>query len=1501
MIQNRLFQFIALVLLISLSLYTQAKVKRLSPDEGLSQSYVNNLIVDKKGYLWLATHGGLNKYDGYQVIKVRGPDDVLVDANIDSIYQDQKGYIWIASYLLGLFRYDPDTAEFKQFISRPVTTEQAELQAVFSMLYDNESDLLWIGRSKDLAVLDLKTGEIKSVFNIPHVGELSAVRKIFKYKGVLYIGTTDGAFVYNIKTGQWRLLNHLSDKIRNTEQNNVKSFALDGTDHIWVGAVRGLYRVDISNVNALFETPELAFSSEETINDLNIWKIHNKQGLLKIATDKGLFDFYPKTNHLEKHQQLSDSGFIMPDTSIVDMLEDQHGSMWVATKTDGAFFIPNENYRFYNYHNQNTSGDGFSHYNVWAIDQDDQTLWIGTDNGLTKFNLQNYTSKVYLQNFDKTRYDPDFRIHQHFLFNNKLWMITSKGLYEFDPKTEQAKKAYTNENTHFLQGWLQTGYMTADGLLFMVHQDHGMFTIDLTTSVVTPFTGDFKKIDPFLASNFLPPLPDKPNSPLFFTNGKLYQVNARQEINTIFELDNNVNNHSILLNAYIIDKNNVLWLSFNNLGLIGLNADTYEILYELDGKKELTGSLLYDMYADDFGMIWMSSHKGIWRFNPNNQHFQQYSVDDGLATNEFNAGASVKLDDGRIVYGSVKGITIFSPEMNRPNNMLINQVNITSVELMSRQLNLPEMSSVNSIELAHDDIGLEVTFSAMAFKYQQRIKYEYQLSDEKKVAVGNTNRVIFPRLSPGNYKLTVRAQDPLTGVFTPAQSLAIKVNYAPWKSPLMLTVYGFLLLSIICIWLIRRAQMQHKLLLAHKETSDSEARLKLALDGSHSGVWDWQNDSPYIYQPRLIQELGYEKDKISFDDYLKIIHPQDKAKFRIEWLEFISTDKGYFDCTYRLRHKTGPWRWYKDLGKVMGWHNEQAIKVAGTYTNMTRELVFEQSARLFGAAFEHTSDWVVIFDTKFRIRATNQSLRDAFDFSKEVISSRKLNLGLNKDTRLNYLRIAAKLKAGEHFQFNEVITSHDGISHPVIVKVSAIADKNQQIENYIVVFTDISEQKEAEKEMGMLARYDELTKLPNRSLLLDRIKHATDLSHEHNNKMALLFININRFKKINASYGHDFGDKLLVEVALRLQQPLKVQDTLGRLSGDEFVILLEDLTLGDQALPICHSLMLAMQAPISCGSEVVPLSVSIGVAIFPDDAQQPTELLKAADMAMFHAKKQGKGSFQFFHQEMNHKIQRTIQLETALVNAIKHGELQNYYQPIVCAKNNNVVGFEVLIRWTNNGKKIDPVDFIPMAEKCGVITQLTFLILQRALVDLTQWLKIFPECYLSINLSAHDFEQDNLAEEVSALIMQSGINAKHIAFELTESAMMHDSSKPFEIMSQLKSLGCRLYLDDFGTGYSSLSYLKRYPIDVLKIDRSFVKEIGIDNNDEAIVKSTLALAHSLGKKCIAEGVETSEQLAFLQAIDCDLLQGTLFSRPVPANKVAGLLTGPSIAEEIPIT
>ena len=459
----------------------------------------------------------------------------------------------------------------------------------------------------------------------------------------------------------------------------------------------------------------------------------------------------------------------------------------------------------------------------------------------------------------------------------------------------------------------------------------------------------------------------------------------------------------------------------------------------------------------------------------------------------------------------------------------------------------------------------------------------------------------------------------------------------------------------------------------------------------------------------------------------------------------------------------------------------------------------------------------------------------------------------------------------------------DGEELWVELFLSPVRSETGAVTHYIGVLNDVTYRVNAEARLNHLANHDALTGLPNRNLLNDRLAHA--IARRREGLAAVLFLDLDRFKLINDSYGHDVGDELLKAVAARLTACLRDEDTVARLGGDEFVVLLEDLSGADTAAIIAGKLASRLSEPLVIGGHELPVSASIGIALYPRDGGYAQDLLKNADTAMYRAKESGRGGFCFFAGEMNAHALRRLTLENELRRALDHGELEVFYQPQVMMSDARLIGAEALVRWRHPIKGlVSPLDFIAVAEETGLIVALGEQVLRMACRQIADWQRRgLPPLTVAVNLSPRQFRQVDLVETIAAVIAETGIDPVFLELEITESAAMQDADSTIDALQKLHAMGVALAIDDFGTGYSSLAYLKRFPIDKLKIDRSFILGVPEDSDDTAIVQAIAAMASSLGLKLLAEGVENETQRAFLAAHGCSAAQGYLFGRPQPAS------------------
>lgn len=424
----------------------------------------------------------------------------------------------------------------------------------------------------------------------------------------------------------------------------------------------------------------------------------------------------------------------------------------------------------------------------------------------------------------------------------------------------------------------------------------------------------------------------------------------------------------------------------------------------------------------------------------------------------------------------------------------------------------------------------------------------------------------------------------------------------------------------------------------------------------------------------------------------------------------------------------------------------------------------------------------------------------------------------------------------------------------------------------------------AQLQLDYLAHFDSLTGIANRELLLDRIRQALIHARRFKDKVAVLFLDLDHFKNINDSLGHALGDELLRSAAKRMSECVRDGDTVARLGGDEFVILLTNINAMVDVAVVAQKILLTFAPPFHLSEHKVFSSASIGISVFPDDTTEIDGLLRSADTAMYHAKSLGRNNFQFFTAEMNRKAQQRMQMDQRLHQALANGEFHLVYQPQVDARNGNILGVEALLRWQQpEWGVVLPSDFIPLAEESGLIVPIGEWVLRNACAQAKQWMDEGEKALrVAVNISIRQFRQSEFTAQISNILDDIGLPPSMLELEITESMLMHDINAAITTLRQLKDLGVHLSIDDFGTGYSSLNYLKRLPIDMLKIDQSFVRDLASDPNDAAIVSAITAMAHSLNLKVLAEGVESWEQLEFLRDRNCHMAQGYFFSKPVPA-------------------
>lgn len=552
----------------------------------------------------------------------------------------------------------------------------------------------------------------------------------------------------------------------------------------------------------------------------------------------------------------------------------------------------------------------------------------------------------------------------------------------------------------------------------------------------------------------------------------------------------------------------------------------------------------------------------------------------------------------------------------------------------------------------------------------------------------------------------------------------------------------------------------------------------------------------------------------------------------------------------------------------------------------------EEQIRLFEKVFANANEAILISDANNRILSVNPAFTELTGYTAAEVIGRNPSMFASGQMDADFYReMWASLEANGKWQGEVVDRRKNGELFAEWLSISAVRDDSARLTHYIALMSDISERKAAEERMTYLAQHDVLTGLPNRMLFQDRLLQAITYAERQQSNVALLFLDLDRFKNVNDTLGHQVGDQLLQEVTRRIRECVRSSDTVSRQGGDEFVIMLPNLgELGD-ILPVVNKLIESIASPYELAGHVLHITTSVGVSVYPQDGSDIETLIKHADTAMYQAKEAGRNGYRFFTTEMNRAVARRVGLENKLRGALKRGELLLHYQPQVDLVSGQVIAAEALVRWQHPEEGlIAPVEFIPIAEETGMIVPIGEWVLNEACRQNQEWRNMgLRDIVVAVNLSPLQFQERNLTETISAALSRSGMPASALELEITESAMMKNPQQAIDMLNKINGLGIKVSIDDFGTGYSNLANLKHFPLDKLKIDQSFVHDLSTNNDDAAIVSAVISMAKSLKLRVIAEGVETIEQLRFLEKLSCDKIQGYHFSKPLPADEFGKLL------------
>lgn len=690
---------------------------------------------------------------------------------------------------------------------------------------------------------------------------------------------------------------------------------------------------------------------------------------------------------------------------------------------------------------------------------------------------------------------------------------------------------------------------------------------------------------------------------------------------------------------------------------------------------------------------------------------------------------------------------------------------------------------------------------------------------------------------------------------------------------------------------------------AEEALRKSEEKYRSVVDNAREVIFQTDAQGLWTFlNPAWTEITGFPVEESIGTNFLDYVHPDDRQRNLDMFRPLLEHKKDY--CRYEVRCLTrdGDFRWIEVRARsTLSDDGATIIGASGTLNDVTERKRAEEELReqqnFLRQVLDTNPSLIFVKDSKGRFTLVNKAMADvygttveeligrydaAFSSNQEAVEARIRADREVMDTLQSKLvpeEAVTDLRTGEarYFQVIKVpIVSPDGVSRRVLG-----------------VATNITERKQIEERLKHQALHDPLTGLPNRVLFADRLKHALARIERQESRIAVLFVDLDNFKVVNDSLGHEAGDLLLTRLGQRLAAHLRAEDTLVRFGGDEFAVLLEDVAEGSRAALVAERITEELRAPFILGDREIVLSASIGVVLYTAGLEDPALLLRAADMALYRAKSRGKSRYEMFNQAMNTQALERLDLEADLRQAIEREELVIHYQPKVQLATGRIIGTEALLRWEHPERGlVSPDNFIPVAEETQLIRPIGRWVLREACRQAREWQEgrsSGPPLLMSVNLSLEQLQHPRLIDEVAQTLEETGVNPGALVLEITESMVMKDAESSIATLRRLKALGVRLALDDFGTGYSSLAYLKRFPIDMIKIDRSFVGGLGQDPEDTAIVRAIIGLAGALDLEVVAEGVETAEQMSRSQDLGCELGQGYYFAKPLPSVEVGELL------------
>ena len=1485
------------VLLVATSV--QAQVLRrdfyfqtLDTEQGLAQNTVSALLQDGDGFLWIGTDSGLQRYDGYAFITYTHASDdphSLPEGPISSLALDADGALWVGTIGSGLVRRRADDSGFDRRLEActNVLTLRADAQRG-----------LWVGCDQTISLLDPRSGDVlrqwpagageRRVQIRQFAVDAAGATWLASSIGLLRLGDagTAPAAVDEARIKDARaLLIGIDGQLRVATSDGVYLLGADGAaQRIW--PANGTH-----NVTALIE---------------------DMKGRLWLGVQgEGVALFDPRSGATQWLRPDPAAPGSAPDAIVTSLQFDRSGLLWLGTHERGISKVDPSGSPFQYVADRDSRRALTSTNYLRAVLEDaNGDLWLGTNGGVKRYRRRDdrfdYFDDIALRG---AHADADASADGLTVYalahadKERLWIATDRGAGLFDPQRRSLDFLPTDPGgAHGLVDTSVRCILTAsDGSLWFGTTRAGITRYD-------PQRGEWTQFRPRAADGAVGGLSDNLVLALAqdregrIWSGNIGGLNLIDPAARTIRVFRSVADDPHSLSANLVRSihqtaDGRLWFG-TQAGLNRLDA------LDADGarftrwslREGLPGSTVYAIRDDRMARLWLSTNHGIASFDPSSGTFRGFALTDGLQGMEFNGGAVATLAGGEIAFGGTNGLNLFLPQAIVGSRYAAPVV-LTAVRVGARGLPAERRGATLAMPAAERIVRFE--FAALDFAAPERNRFSYQLEgfDERWVEAGTRHDATYTNLDAGRYAFRVRASN-RDGYWSDQVARAeLTVLPAWWDSTPARALYALAgALALLALWRAQRRRRQEERL-HHLDLREREDRLRLALWGSGDDFWDWNMVTGRIVVIgsgdlfKGVSRRAVDLDQTWFRGHT---HPDDLAAVDRRLEQHIARVTDTFESEHRFRNATGEWTWSLARGKIVERDLDgQPLRMCGTARDVTAERAAEHERRIAHEVIRSMGEAVTVTDLEFRFMTVNPAFTRITGWSvDEVVGRSAAILNCARHPVEQYLELRDALNRDGHWRGELWQRRKSGDEFLSWIEASEVRDANGRRTHFVSVISDITDRKRAEQELRYLANYDALTGLPNRTLLSSRIASAITRARRNARKVAVLFLDLDRFKHVNDSMGHAAGDSMLKAAGARLRHVVREGDSVARVGGDEFTVVIEDIGSGAEAEHVAAKIIAAFEQPLELdnGQEVV-ISPSIGISLHPDHGSGASDLLKFADTAMYQAKEHGRKTWMVYTEAMDAAARLRATMVAALRKALERNELSLHYQPKLSLLDDRITGVEALLRWRSGDLgDVSPGVFIPIAEETGMIIEIGDWVVEQACAQLARWHEAgLDDITMSINVSVAQLLRGDLIRRLCDVLAEHDIPPNQLELEVTESMVMANAEQSITTLRRLKAIGVSLAIDDFGTGYSSLAYLKRLPIDALKIDKEFVGDITTDPDDEAITATVIAMAHSLGLNVVAEGVERIEQVDYLREQDCDEIQGHWLATPLPPDQCLAFL------------